>query len=162
LFKPENAVLSKENLINIYNEWTEKFNVISLEDGLNENDWEGWRIMNEKMGSKTVLIGDDLLVTNVKRLKKSIEEKACNAVLIKLNQIGSLSETIDFIKLAKKNKMKTVVSHRSGETSDDFISDLAVAIGADFMKSGAPCRGERICKYNRLLKIEEEIYNQKQ
>lgn len=157
VFKPENAILSREMLINIYNEWTQKFNVISVEDGLNENDWEGWRMMNEKMGNKVVNIGDDLLVTNVKRLKQAIKEKACNAVLIKLNQIGTLTETIEFVKLAKKNKMKTVVSHRSGETSDDFIADLAVAIGADYMKAGAPCRGERICKYNRLLRIEEEI-----
>lgn len=157
LFKPENAVLSREMLINIYNEWTQKFNVLTVEDGLNENDWEGWRAMNEKMGEKIVNIGDDLLVTNVKRLEQAIKEKACNAVLIKLNQIGTLTETIEFVKLAKKNKMKTVVSHRSGETADDFISDLAVALGADFMKSGAPCRGERIGKYNRLLRIEEEI-----
>ncbi len=157
VFKPENVVMPREMLINIYNEWTQKFSVLTVEDGLNENDWEGWRMMNEKMGEKTVLIGDDLLVTNVKRLKQAIEEKACNAVLIKPNQIGTLTETIDCIKLAKKNKMKIVVSHRSGETSDDFISDLAVATGADYMKSGAPCRGERICKYNRLLRIEEEI-----
>lgn len=159
LFKPENAVLSREMLVNIYNEWTQKFNVISIEDGLNENDWEGWRLMNEKMGDRTILIGDDLLVTNVKRLKQAIKEKACNAVLIKVNQIGTLTETIECVKLAKKNKMKVVVSHRSGETSDDFISDLAVAASADFMKSGAPCRGERVSKYNRLLRIEEEINN---
>lgn len=159
LFKPENVVLSREMLINIYNEWTQKFNVISIEDGLNENDWEGWRMMNEKMGNRIMLIGDDLLVTNVKRLKQAIKEKACNAVLIKVNQIGTLTETIDCIKLARRSKMKIVVSHRSGETSDDFISDLAVATSADYMKSGAPCRGERICKYNRLLRIEEEISN---
>lgn len=156
-FKPENAALSREILINIYNEWTQKYNVISVEDGLNENDWEGWRMMNEKMGGSTILIGDDLLVTNVKRLKQAINEKACNAVLIKVNQIGTLSETINCIKLAKKNKMKVVVSHRSGETTDDFIADLAVGTGADFLKSGSLSRGERICKYNRLLKIEEEI-----
>jgi len=156
-FKPENAALSREILINIYNEWTQKYNVLSVEDGLNENDWEGWRIMNEKMGGSTILVGDDLLVTNVKRLKQAISEKACNAVLIKVNQIGTLSETINCIKLAKKNKMKVVVSHRSGETTDDFIADLAVGAGADFLKSGSLSRGERICKYNRLLKIEEEI-----
>ena len=156
-FKPENAALSREILINIYSEWTQKYNVLSVEDGLNENDWEGWRMMNEKMGGNTILIGDDLLVTNVKRLKQAINEKACNAVLIKVNQIGTLSETIACIKLAKKNKMKVVVSHRSGETTDDFISDLAVGAGADFLKSGSLSRGERICKYNRLLKIEEEI-----
>ncbi len=157
IFKPESAMLSRETLINIYSEWLQKYNVISVEDGLNENDWEGWRLMNEKIGEKALTIGDDLLVTNVKRLKKAIEENACNAVLIKVNQIGSLSETIDCIKLAKKNKMKTVISHRSGETTDDFIADLAVGAGADYIKSGSLSRGERICKYNRLLRIEEEL-----
>ena len=157
VFKPDNAGLPREMLLNIYNEWTQKYNVISIEDGLNENDWEGWRMMNEKMGERSMLIGDDLLVTNVKRLKKAIEEKACNAVLIKVNQIGTLTETIECIKLAKKNNMKTVISHRSGETTDDFIADLAVGAHADFIKSGSLSRGERICKYNRLLRIEEEI-----
>ena len=157
VFKPENSTLTREMLINIYNEWITKYSEISVEDGLNENDWEGWRIMNEKLGNRIIIIGDDLLVTNVKRLKKAIVEKACNAVLIKVNQIGTLTETIDCMKLAKKNKMKTVVSHRSGETTDDFISDLAVGAGADYMKSGSLSRGERICKYNRLLRIEEEI-----
>ena len=157
IFKPENAALSREMLVNIYNDWTQKYNVISVEDGLNENDWEGWRVMNEKMGGRTMLIGDDLLVTNVKRVQTAIREKACNAVLIKVNQIGTLTETIDCIKLAKKNKMKVVVSHRSGETTDDFIADLSVGAGADYIKSGSLSRGERICKYNRLLRIEEEI-----
>lgn len=157
IFKPENISLKKEILINIYSDWIEKQNVISIEDGLNEEDWSGWRMMNEKIGKKIMLIGDDLLVTNVERLKKAIEEKACNAVLIKVNQIGTLSETIDCIKLAKKNEMKIVISHRSGETTDDFISDLAVGTGAEYMKSGSLSRGERICKYNRLLRIEEEI-----
>jgi len=157
IFKPENAVLTREMLMNIYNEWIQKYNVISIEDGLNENDWEGWRAMNEKLGGKVMLIGDDLLVTNVKRVKTAIAEKACNAVLIKVNQIGTLTETIECIKLAKKNKMKTVISHRSGETTDDFISDLAVGTGAEYMKSGSLSRGERICKYNRILRIEEEL-----
>jgi len=157
IFKPENAVLTREVLVNIYNEWIQKYNVISIEDGLNENDWDGWRVMNEKLGNKIMLIGDDLLVTNVKRVKTAIAEKACNAVLIKANQIGTLTETIECIKLAKKNGMKTVISHRSGETTDDFISDLAVATGADYMKSGSLSRGERICKYNRLMLIEDKI-----
>jgi enolase len=156
-FKPENTALSREMLANIYNEWTEKFSVISIEDGLNEEDWEGWAAMNVKLGEKALLIGDDLLVTNVNRLKKAISEKACNSVLIKVNQIGTLTETVECIRLAKKNKMKTVISHRSGETTDDFISDLAVGTGAEYMKSGSLCRGERICKYNRLLRIEEEL-----
>jgi enolase len=157
IFRPENATLTREALINIYQEWIQKYNVISIEDGLNENDWAGWRMMNEKIGKKIMLIGDDLIVTNVKRLKTAINEKACNAVLIKTNQIGTLSETIDCVKLAKRNKMKTIISHRSGETPDDFIADLAVATGADFIKAGAPSRGERVAKYNRLLRIEEEL-----
>jgi enolase len=157
IFKPENANLTREMLVNIYSEWIQKYNVISVEDGLNENDWEGWRAMEEKIGEKAMTIGDDLLVTNVKRLKQAIAEKACNAVLIKVNQIGTLTETIECIKLAKKNKMRVVVSHRSGETTDHFISDLAVAAGADFIKSGSLSRGERICKYNRLLRIEEKM-----
>jgi len=157
IFKPDNASINRETLINIYNEWIEKYNVISVEDGLEEGDWSGWRTLNEKIGEKSMTIGDDLLVTNVKRLEKAIEEKACNSVLIKVNQIGSLTETIDCIKLAKKNNMKTVMSHRSGETTDDFISDLAVGAGTEYIKSGSLSRGERICKYNRLLRIEEEI-----
>lgn len=157
VFKPESNGISREALVNIYNEWIQKYNVISVEDGLQENDWGGWRMMNEKLGDKIMLIGDDLLVTNVKRLKKAIEEKACNAVLIKVNQIGTLTETIECIKLAKKNKMKTIISHRSGETTDDFIADLAVGTAADYIKSGSLSRGERVCKYNRLLRIEEEI-----
>jgi enolase len=157
LFKPENAVLSREALVNIYAEWIRKYNVISVEDGLSEDDFDGWAKMNDKIGGKVMTIGDDLLVTNVKRLKMAIAKKACNAVLIKVNQIGTLSETIDCIKLAKKNKMKIVVSHRSGETTDDFIADLAVGTSAEYIKSGSLSRGERICKYNRLLRIEEEI-----
>ncbi|HAI74111.1 MAG TPA: phosphopyruvate hydratase [Candidatus Moranbacteria bacterium] len=160
IFKPESNGITREMLINIYNEWIGKYNVISVEDGLMEDDFDGWAMMNEKIGKKAMLIGDDLLVTNVKRLKTAIEKKACNAVLIKVNQIGTLTETIDCIKLAKKNKMKTVVSHRSGETTDDFIADLAVGVGADYIKSGSLSRGERICKYNRLLRIEEEILKQ--
>ena len=157
LFKPENAVLSREALVNIYVEWVKKYNVISVEDGLEEDDFDGWAMMNKKLGKDVMNIGDDLLVTNVKRVKMAIEKNACNAVLIKVNQIGTLTETIDCMKLAKKNKLKTVVSHRSGETTDDFIADLAVGAGAEYMKSGSLSRGERICKYNRLLRIEEEI-----
>ncbi len=157
LLKPENENLSKENLINLYNEWIDGFNVMSVEDGLFEGDWEGWRLMNEKIGGKVMTIGDDILVTNVERLKKAIQENACNAVLIKPNQIGSLTETIECMKLAKKNNMKTIISHRSGETTDDFIADLAIGAEADFIKSGSLSRGERICKYNRLLQINESI-----
>jgi enolase len=157
IFKPESNGINRETLVNIYNDWISKFHVISVEDGLNENDWEGWRAMEEKIGEKVMTIGDDLLVTNVKRLETAIAEKACNSVLIKVNQIGSLSETIDCIKLAKKNDMRIVISHRSGETTDDFIADLAVGAHAEYIKSGSLSRGERICKYNRLMRIEEEI-----
>ncbi len=157
IFKPENAVLSREMLINIYHEWIQKYHVISVEDGLGENDWEGWREMNKKIGEKVMLIGDDLLVTNVKRVRTAIKEQACNAALIKVNQIGTVSETLECVKLARKHKMGVVVSHRSGETTDDFIADLSVGVGADYLKSGSLSRGERICKYNRLLRIEEEM-----
>ena len=169
LLKPEGVSLERDQLINLYREWIDKYHIISIEDGLNEEDWKGWAIMNEKLGKKsilpgissllkgTMLIGDDLLVTNVKRLEKAIAEKSCNSVLIKVNQIGTLSETLDCIRLAKKHKMKTVISHRSGETTDDFIADLAVGAHTEFIKSGSLSRGERICKYNRLLRIEEEI-----
>jgi Enolase len=129
--------------------------LVIIEDGLAEDDWKGWKLLTEKLGDKVVLIGDDLTVTNTLRLQEAISEKACNAVLIKVNQIGTLSETIECIRLAQAHDFKVAVSHRSGETSDTFISDLAVATGADFIKSGAPCRGERTAKYNRLIEIEE-------
>ncbi len=170
LLKPEGAMLEKEMLVNVYREFSDKYYVVSIEDGLQEEDWEGWRMMMERVGKKPLLrgikkdilkehliVGDDLLVTNVKRLEKAIAESACNGAIVKLNQIGTLTETIQFIKLAKANKIKIIISHRSGETADDFISDLAVACGADFIKTGSLSRGERIVKYNRLLKIEEEI-----
>jgi enolase len=167
--EPEKVALSRESLINLYREWIDKYSVISVEDGLNEDDFEGWGILTKKLEEKNpssdilkaigkyMTIGDDLLVTNVKRLKKAIETKACNSVLIKVNQIGTLSETVECIKLAHKNKMKTVVSHRSGETVDDFISDLAVGTGSEFIKSGSLSRSERLCKYNRLMRIEETL-----
>ena len=170
LVKPEGAHLERERLINMYREWIDKYHVVSVEDGLAEDDWEGWKIMTEKIAGKQILdgipknvlsenllVGDDLLVTNVKRVERAIKEKSCNAVLIKVNQIGSLSETLECIRLAKKNKMKIMISHRSGETTDDFIADLAAGTAAEFIKSGSLSRGERLCKYNRLMKIEQEI-----
>lgn len=170
ILKPENVSLEKERLVNIYREWIDKYHLVSIEDGLAEEDWDGWRSMTEKIASKPIssdisknvlnhhiLVGDDLLVTNVKRLQRAIKEKACNAVLIKVNQIGSLSETFDCIRMAKKNKMKVMVSHRSGETTDEFIADLAVGTASEFIKSGSLSRGERLCKYNRLMKIESEL-----
>lgn len=160
LLKPEGASLSRESLINVYREWIEKYAVVSIEDGLDEEDWDGWALMKEKLEKeatawkqKLMLIGDDLLVTNVERLKKAIEKNACNAVLIKVNQIGTVSETLDCMRLAREHDMKRVISHRSGETVDDFIADLAVGTGAEFIKSGSLSRGERLAKYNRLLEI---------
>ena len=170
MLKPENVSLEKERLISIYREWIDKYHLVSIEDGLSEEDWDGWKIMTEKIANKSIssdiaknvldqhiLVGDDLLVTNVKRLERAIKEKSCNAVLIKVNQIGSLSETFDCIRMAKKNKMKVMVSHRSGETTDEFIADLAVGTASEFIKSGSLSRGERLCKYNRLMKIEQEL-----
>lgn len=162
LLKPEGANLTRESLVNVYREWIGQYAVVSIEDGLHEEDWEGWPIMREKLEKepalwkeKLMLIGDDLLVTNVKRLEKAIATDACNAVLIKVNQIGTVTETLDCMKLAEKHHMNRVVSHRSGETVDDFIADLAVGTGAEFIKSGSLSRGERIAKYNRLLEIYE-------
>jgi enolase len=155
--KPENTHLESERLIALYQEWKNKYNLFSIEDGLAEDDFENWKKLNDKLGSKALIIGDDLLVTNVSRLEKSISFSACNSAIVKPNQIGTLSETVSFIKKCQKNGIKCVVSHRSGETTDDFISDLAVATGVEFVKFGAPCRGERVAKYNRLLKIERAI-----
>jgi enolase len=155
--KPENISLEAERLIALYQEWVKKHNIISFEDGFAEDDFESWKKLNEKIGKNILNIGDDLLVTNMDRLKKALNFKAVNAAIVKPNQIGTLTETMDFIKLCQKNKVKCVVSHRSGETEDSFIADLAVAAGVEFMKSGAPCRGERTAKYNRLLEIEREI-----
>jgi enolase len=163
VLKPEGASLSRESLINVYREWIQKYFVVSIEDGLQEEDWQGWALMQEKLKKETsawgkplMLIGDDLLVTNVKRLKKAIAEKSCNAVLIKLNQIGTVTETIRCMELAEKNKMHRIASHRSGETTDDFLADFAYGTHAEFIKSGSLSRGERITKYNRLLEIYEE------
>lgn len=155
--KPENTTLDADRLISLCQEWTRKYNIVSLEDGLAEDDFENWKKLNQKLGKNILIIGDDLLVTNSDRLRKALSFKAINAAIVKPNQIGTLTETMEFIKLCQKNKIKTVVSHRSGETEDSFIADLAVAAGAEYVKFGAPCRGERTAKYNRLLEIEKEI-----
>ncbi len=153
-FKKEKKNFTSTELIKLYQQWSKRFPLVIIEDGLAEDDWSGWRILQAKLGDKIALIGDDLTVTNTVRLQKAITKKACNSVLIKTNQIGTLSETIECIRLAQAHKFKVAVSHRSGETSDYFIADLAVATGADYLKSGAPCRGERVAKYNRLIEIE--------
>ncbi len=145
------------DIVDYYARWVSSYPIISIEDGLAEDDWDGWVLLAARLGKEVQLVGDDLYVTNIERLEKGIAEKASNSILIKPNQIGTLSETLAVIKRAKKAGWTTVISHRSGETEDTTIADLSVAVGAGFIKAGAPCRGERLAKYNRLLKIEEEL-----
>lgn len=156
--EPEHAELTRDQLRNVYQEWVEKYHLVSIEDPLHEEDWDGWKEFQEKLVEKTGImnIGDDLLVTNPKRLEIAIEKKACNAVLIKPNQIGTLTETLETMRMAVQHGMNRVVSHRSGETCDDFIADLAAGVGAEYIKTGSLSRGERLAKYNRLLAIAEE------
>lgn len=153
----EGKQLSSEEMVDYYVKLTERYPIISIEDGLAEDDWNGFKLITEKIGKKVQIVGDDLYVTNVKRLQQGIDTKASNSILIKLNQIGSLSETIDTINLARNNKFTTVISHRSGETEDATISDLAVGTGAGQIKTGSACRTDRVCKYNQLLRLEEEL-----
>ncbi len=157
IFKLDQANFTSANLIGLYYEWFRKFPIVSIEDGLAEDDWEGWRELTQELGDEILLIGDDLFVTNINRLRRGLKEKVANAILIKPNQVGTLTETIECIKLAQKHNYKIMASHRSGETCDDFIADLAVAVGADYIKSGSLSRGERLAKYNRLMEIEEKI-----
>lgn len=148
---------STEELIDYYAELIEKYPIVSIEDGLEESDFSGWELMTARLGLQTQLVGDDLFVTNSKRLAKGIDSNAANAVLVKVNQIGTLSEAFDTICLAEENGYRSIISHRSGETADTTIADIAVAFGTGQIKTGAPCRSERVEKYNRLMKIEEEI-----
>lgn len=157
LFWKTNVLKTKEEMVEYLENLVDKYPIISIEDGLAEEDWETWKILTEKIGDKVQLVGDDLFVTNLNRLNIGIQENVANAILIKPNQIGTLTETLDTIELAKKNGYKTIISHRSGETEDTTIADLAVAINAGQIKTGAPCRTDRVAKYNRLLNIEEEI-----
>lgn len=149
---------TSDDLIQEWKRLVEKYPIVSIEDPLGEEDWDGWSKMTAELGDKIQIVGDDLFVTNPKRLRRGIEGKNANAILIKLNQIGTLSETLDAIRTAQQNNFKTIISHRSGETEDTFIADLAVAINAGQIKTGAPCRSERTAKYNRLLRIEDELY----
>ncbi len=148
---------SPKELIDIYKTWPKKFHCLSIEDGLDQDDWVGWQKMTKRLGKRVILVGDDLFVTNKKRLEQGITMEVANAILIKLNQIGTLTETIETIKLAQKNGYQTSVSHRSGETCDTFIADLAVAVNSEFIKTGSMSRSERIAKYNRLMEIEQEL-----
>lgn len=155
--KGEGKKLSAEKMIDFYENLVKKYPIISIEDGLAEDDWDGWKAMTEKLGHKIQIVGDDLYVTNPQRLARGIKEKASNSILIKLNQIGTLTETLDTIEMAKKAGYTAVVSHRSGETEDSTIADVVVAAGTGQIKTGSVCRTDRICKYNQLLRIEESI-----
>ena len=155
--KGEEVLRDSGEMIEYYEKLTEKFPIVSIEDGLEEDDWEGWKQMTKRLGDKIQLVGDDLFVTNIKRLACGIKLGAANAILIKLNQIGTLSEALDAVEMAQKAGYRAVISHRSGESEDSFIADLAVATGAGQIKTGAPCRSDRNAKYNQLLRIHEAL-----
>ncbi len=155
--RTEGKKVTSAEMVAMYAEWIKKYPIVVLEDGLAEDDWDGWKLLNQTIGDKIELVGDDLFVTNVERVARGIQENVANAVLIKLNQIGTLSETIATIEMAKKAGWGAMVSHRSGETVDSFIADFTVAMSTGHLKTGAPCRGERLEKYNQLMRIEEEL-----
>jgi len=155
--RTEGKKVNSQEMVAMYADWVKRYPIVVLEDGLAEDDWDGWKLLNQTIGQKIELVGDDLFVTNVERVKRGIAENAANAVLIKLNQIGTLTETIDTIEMARKAGWGAMVSHRSGETTDSFIADFTVAMGTGHLKTGAPCRGERLEKYNQLMRIEEEL-----
>ncbi len=155
--RTENRKITSAEMVAMYADWVKKYPIVSIEDGLAEDDWEGWALLNQTIGGQIQLVGDDIFVTNVKRIARGISEKTANSVLIKLNQIGSLTETINAIQMAFKAGWTAMVSHRSGETVDSFIADLTVAMGTGQLKTGAPCRSERVEKYNQLMRIEDEL-----
>ncbi len=155
--RTEGKKVGAGEMIRLYEEWTKSYPIISIEDGLAEDDWEGWKLLNKTLGGEVQLVGDDLFVTNVVRIARGIEEKSANSILVKLNQIGTLTETVGAIEMARAAGWTSMISHRSGETVDTFISDLSVGMGTGQLKTGAPCRGERVEKYNQLLRIEEEL-----
>jgi enolase len=157
VLKKEGRTLSGEEMVDFYETWVDKYPIISIEDGLAEDDWDNWVLMRKRLGDRLQIVGDDLLVTNVERLKMAIERQAANSILIKLNQIGTLTETLAAIEMAKRAGWTAVVSHRSGETEDTTIADLVVATNAGQIKTGAPCRSDRVAKFNQLLRIEEEL-----
>jgi len=153
----DGKTVDADGLIEIYSAYCEKYPIVSIEDGFAEDDWDGWKSVTEQLGTEVQLVGDDLFVTNVERVKRGIEEEVANAILIKVNQIGSLTETLETIHLGELNGYSSIMSHRSGETEDTFIADLAVATGVGQIKTGSLCRSERIAKYNQLLRIEEQL-----
>ena len=153
----EGRTLTSAEMVDFFEEWVNKYPIISIEDGMAEEDWDGWKLITERLGKKLQLVGDDLFVTNTERLEKGIELGVANSILIKLNQIGTLTETLNAIEMANRAGYTAVVSHRSGETEDTTIADLVVAVNAGQIKTGAPARSERVAKYNQLLRIEEEL-----
>jgi enolase len=156
-FKSSKKELTSEQMVDFYANWVKQYPIISLEDGLDENDWDGWKLLTDKLGSKIQLVGDDLFVTNTIRLSEGISKGIANSILIKVNQIGTLTETLDCIEMAKKASYTNVISHRSGETEDTTIADIAVATNVGQIKTGSLSRTDRIAKYNQLLRIEEEL-----
>ncbi len=151
--------MTSDEMIDMWEDFCNKYPIISIEDGLGEDDWEGWQRLTKRLGKRVQLVGDDLFVTNADRVKKGIELGAANAVLIKVNQIGTLTETLDAIQTANRAGYTTIVSHRSGETEDTTLADIAVAVNAGQIKTGAPSRTDRVAKYNQLLRIEEELFD---
>lgn len=159
LHKSSGEKLTPKEMVEYWKTWVKKYPIISIEDGMAEDDWDGWKIMTDELGKKIQLVGDDIFVTNVVRLKKGITKGVANSILIKVNQIGTLTETINAVNLAYRNKFTAIISHRSGETEDTTIADLAVAMNTGLIKTGSACRSERIAKYNQLLRIEEQLGN---
>lgn len=149
--------MDASELIALYQEWCEKYPIMSIEDGMDEDDFEGWKLLQKQLGNQIMTVGDDLFVTNIERLKMGIDQNLANAILIKLNQIGTVSETLDAINMAHEHGMRSISSHRSGETEDTFIADLAVAMNTGFIKTGSASRTDRVAKYNQLLRIEERL-----
>jgi enolase len=157
VFESTGEQMSSEEMVNFWVDWCEKYPIVSIEDGLAEDDWAGWKLATEKLGNKVQLVGDDLFVTNTKRLSRGIEESTANSILVKVNQIGTLTETIEAVQMATRNGYTSVMSHRSGETEDNTIADLAVALNCGQIKTGSASRSDRMAKYNQLLRIEEEL-----
>ncbi len=157
LLRREGKELTGEQLVEFWKSWVEQYPIVSIEDGLAQDDWDSWKLMTRELGSRIQLVGDDLLVTNPERVRRGIEEQACNALLVKLNQIGTLTETIEAVEMCQRAGWRAVTSHRSGETEDATIADLAVALNMGQIKTGAPARSDRVAKYNQLLRIEEEL-----
>ena len=162
LHKSSGDKLSAAEMTALWKDWSEKYPFVSIEDGLDENDWDGWKLLTDAIGDKVPLVGDDLFVTNVNKLQRGITEGIANSILVKVNQIGSLTETINAVQLAQRNKYTSVMSHRSGETEDVTIADLSVALGTGQIKTGSASRSDRIAKYNQLLRIEEQLGSEAQ